>query len=177
MSLVWFFRILTKLKSMANYTAIWQDKETVIIYDGEKTIGKISFEDVKVVVYNNATIHADGEIYSAQATTGKDVIFKKDGREIFTVAPNSLWGNFEVRANGQDTGYDIKGRWFKPGTRFTDANDNELIVVKSDPWTGKEMTVEIAGNDISDLMVLATLFHHIRASAAKTTAAIVGTWS
>lgn len=160
---------------MTTYTATWQDKETIIVYNGENTIGKIVFEELKIVVYNTATIYADGEMYRAESANGKDIAIKFNGSEIFSIVLNSIWGNFEVRANGQDTGYDIKGKWFKPGTRFTDSEDNDLVVVKTDPWLGKKITIDIAEIDISDLMILTTLYHHIRASAAKTTAAIVAT--
>lgn len=159
---------------MATYTANWQDKETVIVHEGANVVGKIVFADVKVVAYNHADIYADGEVYTAESSNGRDIVIRNGGREIFAVVADAIWGNCEVRVNGKNTGYDIKGKWFKPGTRFTDADDNDLIVVKSDPWIGAQIIVSIADVDISDLMVLTTLYHHIRASSAKTTAAIIG---
>ena len=86
--------------------------------------------------------------------------------EIFTSVFDRTWGNLELRFAGEDTGYDIRGRWFKLGTRLVDADDNDLIVAKTDVWSGRNMTIEVMDENVSGILIAATLYHHIRASAA-----------
>jgi len=159
---------------MKTYTADWQDKETAIIFNDEKPFGQVTFDASKWVLYGNALLLAGGETFRAELAQGNNVTILQGETEIFTAVFRPLWGNLELRLAGEDTGYDVKGKWFKAGTRLTDAEDNDMIIVTSDPWTGRQMEITVADAAVSDLMVVATIYFHIRASAAKTLGVIIG---
>ncbi len=153
---------------MTTYNAAWQDKRTTIVYNENFPFAKIEFDDSQWPIYGSATLFVGDKIFRAELANGNNTIIMHGDAEIFTAVFHPLWGNLELRQSGQDTGYDIKGKWFKPGTRLTDADDNDLVVITADMWTGKNIEIS-AVPDISGLMVVATLYYHIRASAAKTT--------
>lgn len=158
---------------MTTYTATWQEKETIIVYKAEQPFGKIVFDSSKWLMYGSATLFVGDTIFRAELAKGNNAVIMQGETEIFTAVFHPLWGNLELQHSGQDTGYDIKGRWFKPGTRLTDTDDNDLVVVTADAWTGQKIEIAVADTGISELMIVATLYHHIRASAAKTTAAVI----
>ena len=158
---------------MATYTAQWRDNQTVVISNDEIVFGMIEFEQSQGILYTNALLKAANSTFDANSD-GKNVIIKKDGIEVFTAVFHPLWGNLELRTEGEDTGYDINGKWFKPGTRLTDSEDNDLVVVTSDPWTGTEMEIISNDENIWPLMIVATIYFHIRASAAKSVGVIIG---
>jgi hypothetical protein len=170
---VGLFRDLSKPKKMTTYTASWPDKQTVTISQNEKPFGRIEFENTQGILYGNALLHVADTTFAAQVD-GKNTAIKSAGAEIFTAIFHSLWGNLELRMAGEDTGYDIKGKWFKPGTRLTDDGDNDLVVVTADSWTGKKMEIIVADEGTAPLMIVATIYFHIRASAAKTMGVIIG---
>ena len=158
---------------MTTYTASWQDKQTVQILSNESPFGKIFFEPSPGITYGDASLFADSAEFKATAD-GKNVIITSGGKELFTAVFHALWGNLELRMAGEDTGYDIRGKWFKPGTRLTDEEDKDLVVVTADPWTGKKMQITVAEETVSALVIVATIYFHIRASAAKTMGVIIG---
>ncbi len=76
-------------------------------------------------------LNISGEIFKAESVKGNTII-SKYGKELLTCVFHPVCGNLELQASGEDTGFDIKGKWFKPGTRLTDAENNDLIVVTAD---------------------------------------------
>jgi hypothetical protein len=156
---------------MKTYTAGLQDKEKMWIKEGGTLVGTIDFDRSVWQGYIGATFTIGGETFKAESMRGNTIILK-DGKELFTCVFHPLWGNLELQAAGQDTGFDIKGKWFKPGTRLTDADDNDLVVVTADALTGSKITVEVA-DDVPPVMVAMTLYHHVRASAAKLMVTII----
>ena len=157
---------------MATYTASWENKHTVVILHGGQSLGKIEFEKSEGLLLGDALLQVSGHTVQAKGD-GKNIVINGDGVEIFTAIFRPLWGNFELQLAGEDTGYDVRGKWFKPGTRLTDDDDHDLVVVTSDALTGKQMKI-VAVEDASALMVAATIYLHIRASAAKTMATMIG---
>ena len=109
-------------------TAKIEENKMVARQNG-KLFGYITFSTGNI----SATIHIDGNEYymGPESATEKDIVLKQNGLVLLKFKFDYLWGSAEIQSNGQDTGYDIKGRWFKSGTRFTDADDNDIIIVKS----------------------------------------------
>ena len=151
---------------MKTYTAGLEDKDKMWIKDGELLVGTIDFDRSVWQGYIGATFTIGGETFKAESMKGNTIILK-DGKELFTSVFHPLWGNLELQAAGQDTGFDIKGRWFKPGTRLTDADDKDLVVVTADALTGRKIAIEVLDPEVPAVMIALTLYHHVRASAAK----------
>ncbi|NMH27673.1 hypothetical protein [Flavobacterium silvaticum] len=158
---------------MTLYTAEWQDKETINIFSNGRSVGRIVFDTPGIVAFGDADVYADGQQFRVERN-GSFYPLTQNGTEVFTAVFEPLWGNLQLRLDNSDTGYDIKGKWFKAGTRLTDSEDNDLVVVKSEPWLVQTMEIQIVDIDISDLMIVATLYHHVRASAAKVMHVVLG---
>lgn len=104
------------------------------------------------------------KVFRVEKGHDKNMELKYQNQVLFRFEFDYIWGGAEITSNGIDTGYDIKGWWFKPGTRLTDHNDKDLIIAvkKND---GLEVT--ILDESISEEMILATVYYHIYSSAGK----------
>lgn len=136
-----------------------------IVYEGETIFGEIAI-DYKSV---EATISIEDITFRAeQEDDDKNIVVKQEGNILFKFKFDYLWGGAEIRMGGKDTGYDVKGRWFKPGTRLTDAEDHDLVVVVTKGELNPELEITVTDTETSHLMILATVYYHIYTSAGKT---------
>lgn len=137
------------------------------IYSGEKIYGQIVFDKSNI----EASLLSDNKILRAEKGLDKNIQLKYGDQTLFTFNFDYIWGGAEITSNGIDTGFDIKGRWFKPGTRLTDSEDKDLIIAvkKND---GLEITV--LDEDISAEMILATIYCHIYSSGGKMLSVLIG---
>lgn len=151
---------------MANFLAKYEDFKFVV-YKDDAVFGWISF-DSKLV---SATIFIENEEYRAEpeSATEKDIVIRKNGVTLFKFKFDYLWGGAELHVNGEDTGYEVTGKWFKEGTRFTDADSNDLVVAVSDQSIPPQTRIDIIDEtEATPLMIMATLYYHVYTSASKT---------
>jgi hypothetical protein len=135
-----------------------------IVYDGEAVYGWIVFEPQSVI----ADIHVNNIKFRTRRGDDKNIELTQDGKTIFKFKFDYLWGNAEIEMNGEDTGYDIKGKWFKKGTRLTDENDADIVVAVTKELPEYHISLDIIDEQVEPVMVMATLYYHIYASAGKT---------
>lgn len=123
----------------------------------EKNYAEIQFDKNNL----EATLQTDDITLRVERGDTKDLVLKENSKTLFVFKFDYVWGGAELVSDGVDTGFDIKGRWFKPGTRLTNDEDKDLIVAvkKND---GLEVT--IFDESISDKMILATIYYHIYSS-------------
>jgi hypothetical protein len=174
---------------MYSYTGSWESVIPIPLYCGQIRQSSMTdliarFEDNKFVVYSNdnivgwvafdgnqrvsADLMVSGDIFRAEPESAKvkDIVLRQGADTLFKFKFNYLWGGAEIQTNGEDTGYDIKGKLFKPGTRLVDAEENDLVVVVTEsPET--RMRINVVSSEVSPLMVMATLYYHIYTSAAN----------
>jgi len=148
------------------------DKNTVRVYDEETLYGSIDFN-------RDLPAHADIFIYSDRFHIGpkspveKDIVLTKADVPLFTFAFDKIWGGAEIKADGNDTGYDVKGRWFRAGTRLIDADDKDIVVVVTNEMGDPEITITVY-EKTAPVMVLSTLYYHLYASRSKQLALAIG---
>lgn len=137
------------------------------IYSDEKLFGEIVFDKNNI----EASLMTNSKILRAEKGPEKNIQLKCGDQTLFTFNFDYIWGGAEITSNGIDTGFDIKGRWFKPGTRLTDNEDKDLIIAvkKND---GLEVT--IFEEVISAEMILATIYYHIYSSRGKLLSVLIG---
>lgn len=148
---------------MKNYTAKF-DGYTLRVFNGESVVGSIDFN-------RDGTAHADIFIHKSrfhigpESQTEKDIVLTQARNVLFKFNFDYLWGGAEIEANGEATGFEVKGKWFKPGTRLVDEDSNDLLVVT----TNADDDLEISVNDesVSDVMLLSTVYYHVYSSANK----------
>lgn len=153
------------------YTAKF-DGNTVRVYNGEKLFGSIDFSKERMA-HADIFIYADRFHVGPESATDKDIVVTKAGVPVFKFNFDKLWGGAEIETNGEPTGYQVKGKWFKPGTRLVDEDSNDLIVVKSDESIPPSMILEVKEDTLSPIMVMSTLFYHIYASHSKTLSVVM----
>ena len=147
--------------------------EKFMVYKDDSVFGWISF-DHKLV---SATIFVDGKEYRAEpeSATEKDIVMRQDGLTLFKFKFDYLWGGAELHINGKDTGYEITGKWFKKGTRFVDANANDLVLAVSDESRIPQTKITIVDeSEATPLMIMATLYYHIYTYASKRFSVFMG---
>lgn len=137
------------------------------IFSDEKLYGKILFDKNNI----DASLIIGDKIFRAEKGSDKNISLKYEGKILFTFNFDYIWGGAEITSKGIDTGFDIKGRWFKPGTRLTDNNDKDLIIAvkKND---GLEITV--VDTEVSPEMILGTIYYHIYSSGGKMRGVLIG---
>lgn len=116
-----------------------------------------------------ATLKSDNKTLRAEKGLKGNIEIKESNETLFTLKFDFIWGGAEIIANGVDTGLDIKGKFFKPGTRLTDANNEDLVVVVK-----KNDGLEVIVNDdkIDPTMLITTIYYHIYASRSLMTSLI-----
>lgn len=119
----------------------------------------------------DASLVKENELWRIERDSNKNLVLKQSEHVLFSFKFDYTWGGAEIITSGIDTGYDIKGRWFKPGTRLINAQDEDLIIAVK---KGNGMEVKILDNDISTAMILATIYYHVYASAGKMLSLIIG---
>jgi hypothetical protein len=130
---------------------------------------KVYLEDklYSEIVFNNntdATLTLESINYQTSQDDNKNIVLSENGKPLFTFKFDKLWGGAEIVNAVNGAGLEIKGRWFKIGTRLIDENDNDLVVVVNGD-NGYEVTVN--GNDIDPLMIISTVYYHIYATRGK----------
>jgi len=151
---------------MRNLTVKLEDN-TFVVREETARYGLIIFDQNNL----EATIHTRHKVLQVIQGADKNMVLTENGTHLFTFAFDHVWGGAELVSNGVDTGLDIKGRWFKPGTRLTDAQDEDMVVaVKS----GNGLTVSVLHEDTDDTLVMATIYYHLYASAGKMRAVMMG---
>lgn len=147
------------------YTAKF-DGKTVRVYNGEKLFGSIDFSKERMA-HADIFIYTDRFHVGPESATEKDIVVTKADLPVFKFNFDKLWGGAEIEANGEPTGYEVKGKWFKPGTRLVNENDEDLVVIKNDnAITLKGFDLEVNDEDIEPVMIMSTLYYHIYASNA-----------
>ena len=137
------------------------------IYSDEKLYGQILFDKNNI----EASLLCDNKTLRAEKGPEKNIQLKHENQTLFTLEFDYIWGGAEITSNRIDTGFDIKGRWFKPGTRLTDNEDRDLIIaIKKN--NGLEVTV--LDEEILVEMILATIYYHIYSSRGKMLAVLIG---
>ena len=147
-------------------------KLTVI---NEESSFKIYLEDKfhAEIVFRNITdaeLRLENNIYEAIQDENKNIVLNENGTSLFTFKFNKLWGGAEIINSKNNSGLEIKGRWFKVGTRLIDEKDNDLVVVIN---TNNGFDVTVNKNDIDSLMIISTIYYHIYASKGKLLGLIV----
>lgn len=138
------------------------------VFAKDSLFAEIIFDKNNII---DASLIKEDEIWKIERDTNSNLVLKHNEHVLFTFEFDYVWGGAEIMTSGIDTGYDIKGRWFKPGTRLINAQDEDLVIaVKKDD--GMEVTV--LDDNISTPMVLATIYYHIYASAGKMLSVIIG---
>lgn len=134
-----------------------KENQNFKIFSEEKNFAEIIFDKNNI----EATLQTDTITLRVERGDTKDLVLKENTKIVFTFKFDYVWGGAQLVSNGLDTGFDIKGRWFKPGTRLTNDEDKDLIVAvkKND---GLEVTV--FDESISEKMILATIYYHIYSS-------------
>lgn len=154
---------------MKKLTVKYQDSKFRIISD-EKLYGEIIFDENNI----DASLHISNKILRAEKGPDKNIELRNNNKTLFKFVFDYIWGGAEISSNGEDTGFDIKGRWFRPGTRLTDKDDKDLIIaVKKNDG----LDVSILDENIAEEMVLATIYYHLYSSRGKMLAVIIGSVS
>lgn len=152
---------------MANFTAK-AEHGVFVVYSGSNIFGRIVFDDDNI----SASLYADSEIYRAEpeSKTEKDIVVKNSGATLFKLKFDYLLGGADLLINGEDTGFEITGKLFKPGTRFVDADNNDLIIATG---VSPEIKITVNDNESTPLMIITTLYYHLYVSASKTRTVIM----
>jgi len=145
------------------------ENEQYVVYKGDtqEVEGRIVFDNEARV---EADLYVGSEKYrvESQSAEDKDIVLRKDADVLFKFRFDPLWGGAELFINNEDTGYEVSGKLFMPGTRFMDKDGNELVVAGSDNSTPPVIVTDITGDEeVTLLMVLATIYYHIYTSASE----------
>lgn len=136
-----------------------QENNQFTIYNQNQPYAKIKFADIK-----NSDIDFDGNFFKIEEGKDKNMILKHNDKVIFKFKFDYLSGGAEIISDEIYANYEIKGRWFKPGTRLINDTDDDLVVVKN---FDNDIEVLIIDENISKLMVVCTVYYHIYASSNK----------
>ena len=122
------------------------------------------YAEITFIKNNNSQLLIDGKLFEVSEGEDKNMLLSDANQTIFTFKLDYLWGGADLISKGTDTGYNIKGRWFKPGTRLIDENNKDLVIVKNTN-NGYEATVE--DDTLDKIMVVSTIYYHIYGSKMK----------
>ncbi|RYZ79114.1 MAG: hypothetical protein EOP06_27800 [Proteobacteria bacterium] len=149
---------------MTNYIGKF-DGYTLRVFNGTSVIGSIDFNRDGTP---NADIYVLKKRYHVgpTSTTDKNIRVTSANTELFTFKFDALWGGAELETNGQETGFEVKGKWFKPGTRLVDAQSNDLVAIKNGD-VALELDIAVSAEDIPEVMLLATVYYHVYSSRSK----------
>ncbi|RZJ66379.1 MAG: hypothetical protein EOO50_09900 [Flavobacterium sp.] len=156
---------------MANYIGKF-DGYTLRVFDGGSVVGSIDFN-------RDNTTHADIFVHKnryhvgPQDATEKDIVVTRARQTLFKFKFDYLWGGAEIETDGEETGFEVKGKWFKPGTRLVDADSNDIVIVKTNERSN-ELEISINDESISEVMLLSTIYYHVYASAGKLRSVMLG---
>lgn len=139
---------------------IKQENKNFKVYLDNQQYAEVIFENDN----KNATLELGNSTLQVVRGLDKNMVLKENDTTIFTFKFDYLWGGAEIISEGVDTGYEIKGRWFKLGTHLINNDNKDLVIVKNEK---EGFEVLILEDDISKLMVVATIYYHIYASANK----------
>ncbi|RZJ73520.1 hypothetical protein [Flavobacterium sp.] len=147
------------------------ERNTVRLFDGQTLYGSIDFSAERAF-QADIFVYSDRFHVGPKSETDKDLVVTKGDKALFAFRFDKLWGGAEIESQGHENGYEVKGRWFKPGTRLIDQDDKDLVTIVSHETTNSvEVTVF---EKIEPVMVLSALYYHLYASGSKTFSAILG---
>ena len=139
-----------------------------VVHDGGEAIGEIVYENNKHII---ATMFVGGKSYKIEpeSATEKNIVIREDGSTIVKFDFDYLWGNATLLFENEETGYEIKGKFLKSGTRLVDSDNNDLVVVTTAETTVSAVDYDIVVNDeeVNNFLILATLHYHNYTSASK----------
>ena len=138
---------------------------TFKIYAADEPFGEIIFENT-----THAELKLENKSYHTSTNENKDIVLNENSKSLFTFKFDKLWGGAEIINSENYEGLEIKGRWFKIGTRLIDENDNDLVVVVNEK---EGYLVTINDEAVSPLMIISTIYYHIYASRMKLLSAII----
>lgn len=140
--------------------SVKQEQHTFNVYDNNKVFAQIIFDENRI----DATLKVGNKTLQAVRAATKDMELKEGPVTLFSFKFDYIWGGAEIISDSVDTGFDIKGRWFKPGTRLTDDADKDLVVAVK---KGNGLEVSVLDEAISPTMIVATIYYHIYSSGGK----------
>ncbi len=147
------------------------ERNTVRLFNENTLYGSIDFSAERAF-QADIFVYADRFHVGPKSETDKNLVVTKGDKTLFTFEFDKLWGGAEIASEGEENGYEVKGRWFKPGTRLVDNDDKDLVVVVSKELTN---TVEVSvAENVEAVMVLSTLYYHLYASGSKTLSVVLG---
>lgn len=156
---------------MKKYTGSF-DKNTVRVYDGDTLFGSIDFNR-DLPAHADIFIYADRFHIGPKSATEKNIVLTKADATVFTFAFDKIWGGAEIMSDGNQTGYEVKGRWFRAGTRLIDADDKDVVVVVTNEFS--QPAIEITVYEKTEpVMVMSTLYYHLYASRSKMLSVALG---
>jgi hypothetical protein len=159
---IYYFACLKPI-IMTELTAKYDDRK-FIIYNSDTVYGSIAFESDNLSARIN---YGNNELLASQDPSDKNIVITREGTTLFKFKFDYLWGGAEIMQDGADSGFDIKGRWFKPGTRLTDEHDTDLAVIVTEESIVPQLRINVIDEDLSPVMVLASIYYHIYLSGGK----------
>ena len=135
---------------------VTQNRNNFKIFCDVELYGEIIFKNV-----TDAELKIENQIYNVLRGENKDMVMTENGNSLFTFKFDKLWGGAKIIKSENYEGLEIKGRWFKLGTRLIDKKDNDLMVVVN---ANNGCSVNIIGNKINPLLIISTIYYHIYAS-------------
>ncbi len=142
------------------------------IYNDDLLYGAIVYDHNKV----SASVFVGEKEFRAvpESDTEKDIVLQFEGKTLFKFKFDYVWGGSEIVQDGEKTGYEITGKFLKPGTRLVDAESNDLVVAESNEQIPAVITITVFENDVLPIMVMATVYYHLYTSASKTLSVLLG---
>ncbi|MFM1932342.1 MAG: hypothetical protein RL226_1645 [Bacteroidota bacterium] len=134
------------------------------------SLGENVFSEIKFRNITDADIHIGNKVFEAIQTENKDIVLNENGKALLTFKFDKLWGGAEIINMENNSEFEIKGRWFKIGTRLTDDTGNDLVVVLDNK---NDFEVNVSAGDIDPLMILSTVYYHIYATRGKLLSLVV----
>jgi hypothetical protein len=155
---------------MADFKAKIEDNKCIIYNTG--ILGVIEYDDKKKI---EASLALDNMVYRAEPGADKNIVISLDGTELLKFRFDYLWGGATLIAEGEKTPYKITGKALKKGTRLIDGDNNDMIVVKTvpDAFSMAEFEIEVQDPQVTDFLIVATVYYHIYASIGKHFIAVV----
>lgn len=155
---------------MKNYLAKVDDRK-LVVYDDSVVCGEIAFSGGAVIA--EITISESRYHAAPQSESDKNIVISEGGRPLFKFKFDYVWGGASLEVDGEDIGLDVTGKFLKPGTRLVDADGNDLVVAVSNDLNPSEISLTVV-EEISPILVMATLYYHIYTSTSKTLLTILG---
>jgi len=141
---------------------------TCTVYSGKEIVGEIIYDDNKHIA---ATMFVNGRSFKIEpvSDSDKNIIIREESNTILKFDFDYLWGGATLLSDNEETGYEIKGKFLKPGTRLVDEDNNDLVVVTTLETLppSAQFKIIVHSDEINDFLIVSTLYYHNYASAGK----------